>query len=38
VLTGFVPPLERLAVREISARFLSQEERIQIAGDSPEVV
>lgn len=31
VLTGFVPPLERLAVREISARFLSQDERIQIA-------
>jgi len=31
VLTGFVPPLEPLAVREISARFLSQEERIQIA-------
>lgn len=31
MLAGFVPPLERLAVREISARFLSQEERIQIA-------
>jgi IS30 family transposase len=30
-LTGFVPPLERLVVREISARFLSQEERILIA-------
>jgi transposase, IS30 family len=30
-VTGFVPPLERLAVREISARFLSQDERIEIA-------
>jgi IS30 family transposase len=30
-VTGFVPPLERLAVRDISARFLSQEERIEIA-------
>jgi transposase, IS30 family len=28
---GFVPPLERLAVRQISARFLSQDERIEIA-------
>ncbi|TSD40531.1 IS30 family transposase [Rhodococcus sp. KBS0724] len=28
---GFVPALERLAVREISARFLSQDERIEIA-------
>jgi transposase, IS30 family len=27
---GFTPPLERLAVRQISARFLSQEERIVI--------
>jgi IS30 family transposase len=30
-LTGFVPALERLAVREISARYLSQDERIEIA-------
>jgi transposase, IS30 family len=30
-VVGFVPPLERLAVREISARFLSQDERIEIA-------
>jgi IS30 family transposase len=30
-VTGFVPPLERLAVREVSARFLSQDERIEIA-------
>ena len=30
-VTGFVPPLERLAVRGISARFLSQDERIEIA-------
>jgi len=30
-VTGFVPALERLAVREISARYLSQDERIQIA-------
>jgi IS30 family transposase len=28
---GFVPPLERLAVRQISPRFLSQDERIEIA-------
>lgn len=28
---GFVAPLERLAVRSISARFLSQDERIEIA-------
>lgn len=28
---GFVAPLERLAVRQISARFLSQDERIEIA-------
>lgn len=28
---GFVAPLERLAVRQISGRFLSQEERIEIA-------
>ncbi len=30
-VAGFVPALERLAVREISARFLSQDERIEIA-------
>jgi transposase, IS30 family len=30
-VAGFVPPLERLAVREVSARFLSQDERIEIA-------
>jgi IS30 family transposase len=30
-VTGFVPALERLAVREISGRFLSQDERIEIA-------
>jgi transposase-like protein len=30
-VVGFVPPLERLAVREISPRFLSQEERIEMA-------
>src|SRR5262245_16163725 len=28
---GFVPALERLAVREISARYLSQDDRIEIA-------
>jgi IS30 family transposase len=28
---GFVAPLERLAVRQISGRFLSQDERIEIA-------
>ena len=28
---GFVPALERLAVREISTKFLSQDERIEIA-------
>jgi len=28
---GFVPPLDRLAVKQISARFLSQDERIEIA-------
>jgi transposase, IS30 family len=28
---GFVPPLDRLAVREISSRYLSQDERIEIA-------
>ncbi|UOE44307.1 IS30 family transposase [Agromyces larvae] len=33
VVVGFVAPLERLAVREISERFLSEDERIQI-GDS----
>jgi transposase, IS30 family len=30
-VTGFVPALDRLAVREISGRFLSQDERIEIA-------
>jgi transposase, IS30 family len=30
-VTGFVPALDRLAVREISSRFLSQDERIEIA-------
>jgi transposase, IS30 family len=30
-VAGFVPALERLAVREISSRFLSQDERIEIA-------
>ena len=30
-LVGFVPPLERLAVRQISARFLSQDERVELA-------
>jgi transposase, IS30 family len=30
-VTGFVPALERLAMRDISARFLSQDERIEIA-------
>ena len=30
-VVGFVPALDRLAVREISSRFLSQDERIEIA-------
>ena len=30
-LVPFVPPLDRLLVRQISARFLSQDERIEIA-------
>jgi transposase, IS30 family len=30
-VAGFVPPLQRLAVRLISTRFLSQDERIRIA-------
>jgi len=30
-VTGFVPALDRLAVREVSARYLSQDERIEIA-------
>lgn len=30
-VVGFVPPLGRLAVRQISSRFLSQEERIELA-------
>ena len=28
---GFVPPLDRLAVREVNARYLSPDERIEIA-------
>nr|WP_241474348.1 IS30 family transposase [Mycolicibacterium neoaurum] len=31
VEVGFIPPLDRLAVRQISSRYLSQEERIEIA-------
>jgi IS30 family transposase len=31
LVVGFVAPLERLAVRQISAKFLSQDERIEIA-------
>jgi IS30 family transposase len=31
VVVGFAPALERLAVRQISQRFLSQDERIEIA-------
>jgi IS30 family transposase len=31
VVVGFVPPLDPLAVRQISPRFLSPEERIEIA-------
>ncbi|WP_456085474.1 IS30 family transposase [Mycobacterium pinniadriaticum] len=31
VVVGFVAPLDRLAVREISLRYLSQDERIEIA-------
>ena len=31
VEVGFVPPLDRLAVRPISTRYLSQDERIEIA-------
>lgn len=31
MVVGFAPALERLAVREVSARFLSQDERIEIA-------
>lgn len=30
-VAGFVPPLDRLAVRDVSARYLSQDERIVIA-------
>lgn len=30
-VVGFVAPLERLAVREVSSRYLSQDERIEIA-------
>lgn len=31
VAVGFVPPLDRLVVRQIDARYLSQDERIEIA-------
>ncbi len=31
VVVGFVAPLDRLAVRQISSRYLSQDERIDIA-------
>ena len=31
VEVGFVPPLDRLEVREVSSRYLSQDERIEIA-------
>lgn len=31
VVVGFVAPLDRLAVRQISTRYLSQDERIEIA-------
>lgn len=31
VKVGFVPPLDRLRVRQISSRYLSQDERIEIA-------
>jgi IS30 family transposase len=31
LVAGFVPALDRLAVREINARYLSQDERIEIA-------
>jgi IS30 family transposase len=31
VVIGFVAPLDRLAVRETSPRYLSQDERIEIA-------
>lgn len=31
VVVGFVPPLDRLDVRQIHARYLSQDERIEIA-------
>lgn len=30
-MVGFVPTLDRLTVRQASARFLSQDERIEIA-------
>jgi transposase, IS30 family len=30
-VVGFVPPLDRLAVKQISARYLSQDERIEMA-------
>jgi IS30 family transposase len=31
VVVGFVAPLDRLAVRQVSSRYLSQDERIEIA-------
>ena len=31
VVVGFVAPLDRLEVRQISSRYLSQDERIEIA-------
>lgn len=31
VVVGFVPPLDPLAVRQISTRYLSQDERFEIA-------
>ncbi len=31
VVVKFVPPLDRLAIREISPRFLPQDERIELA-------
>jgi IS30 family transposase len=30
-VVGFVPPLDRLEVREVSSRFVSEDERVQIA-------
>lgn len=31
IVVGFVPPLDRLAVREVSSRYLAQDERIAVA-------